>query len=253
MSKPAAYTLNAEFPVAPPAEFRIGRHYLLYARAGTMRMEAGGRQWSLPPARAALIRADVPIKVTITRPLLACSVLFDTACFDAPPADLAVFEISPLARELVLACRDWGEGAVHPPIAAQMFGTLAAVTWALSERHSPAHMPLGRSAPVERALAFTEARLVAPLTFEEVANAVAHTPRSLARHFADELGFSWGQALRRMRMIRAGEDLALTDTPVTGIALAVGYTSISAFNAAFRAFWGLNPTAYRKDIRERAF
>jgi AraC-like DNA-binding protein len=218
-----------------------------------MRLAAAGRQWSLPPARAALIRADVPIQVTITRPLLACSVLFDPARFAAPPADLAVFEISPLARELVLACKDWGGSGPQPPIAGQLFTTLAAVTWALSERQSPAHMPLGRSTPVERALAFTEARLDGALTFDAVASAVALTPRSLARRFADELGLSWGQALRRMRMIRAGEDLALTDTPVTGIAMGVGYTSISAFNAAFRAFSGVTPTAYRDDIRERAF
>lgn len=253
MDTACAFTLHREFPVSPPADFCIGRHYLLYARAGSMRLEQGGRQWSLPPARAALIRANVPIKVAIHHPLSACSVLFDPARFAPPPAELTVFEMSPLARELVLACRDWGDAAAHPPIAEQLFTTLAAVTWALSERQSRAVLPTGRSAQVQRALAHTEAHMDQPLSFDAVADAVASTPRSLARRFAAELGMPWGQVLRQMRMIRAGEDLALTTAPVTDIALSVGYGSISAFNAAFRSFSGQSPTAYRKDIRERAF
>ncbi|WP_309664594.1 AraC family transcriptional regulator [Tabrizicola sp.] len=253
MNVPPAFTVNREFPVAPPADFRIGRHYLLYARAGSMRLEQGGRQWSLPPARAALIAADVPIRVTIAHPLLACSVLFDAQRFAAPPAKLAVFEMTALARELVLACRDFGDDAVHPPIAEQLFTTLAAVTWTLSERQSPAVLPVGRSAAVQRALAFTEAHLDEALNFDDVAAAATVTPRSLSRRFADELGLPWGQALRRMRMIKAGEDLAMTGAQVTGIALSVGYSSVSAFNAAFREFSGKSPTAYRDDIRDRAF
>ena len=43
----------------------------------------------------------------------------------------------------------------------------------------------------------------------------------------------WGQVLRRMRMFKVGEDLALSGAQVTGIALSVGYGSVSAFNTAF--------------------
>jgi AraC-like DNA-binding protein len=251
--RPPAFAINQDFAVSPRTEFRVDRHYLLYARAGTMRLEQGGREWSLPPARVALIRADVPIEVTITRPLSACSVLFDAAAFDPPPSPLAVFEMSALARELVLACRNWTEGTTHPPIAARLFAALAAVTWALSARPSPAVMPIGRSAAVRRALAYSEAHLDTATSFEAVAQAAAATPRSLARRFTEELGQSWGQALRRMRMIRAAEELASSDARVTDIAMSVGYSSLSAFNAAFREFSGQTPTGYREDLRQRAF
>ncbi len=253
MTPPDAYTLHRDFPAMPRTAFQVARHYLLYARAGTMRLEHGNRQWSLPPARAALIAAGTPIHVTLSRSLSACSVLFCASAYPPPPERLSVFDISPLARELVLACRFWGETDPQPPLASTLFRTLAAVTWDLSATPGRAFMPMGSSAPVRAALAWTAERLDQPIGFVDVAAAVATTPRSLARRFQSETGMTWGQALRRMRMIRACEDLAGTDAQITEIALGVGYSSLSAFNAAFRDFSGTTPTAWRTDLRAGSF
>ena len=112
-------------------------------------------------------------------------------------------------------------------------------------------MPLGRSPALIRALALTEARLgeAAP-SFEEIAAGAAVSPRSLARRFEAELGMTWRQALRRMRMIRAVEALAASSAPITTIAFEVGYGSLSSFNAAFRDFAGVTPSAYRASFRD---
>jgi AraC-like DNA-binding protein len=48
-----------------------------------------------------------------------------------------------------------------------------------------------------------------------------------------------------MRVLRAIEELAAGETPVTRIAFTVGYGSLSAFNAAFRELTGRSPTEYR--------
>ena len=63
---------------------------------------------------------------------------------------------------------------------------------------------------------------------------------------------SWQQALRRIRLIRAVELLASTTLPVTEIAMAIGYTSLSAFNAAFRELVAMSPTQYRTSFRPPA-
>lgn len=44
---------------------------------------------------------------------------------------------------------------------------------------------------------------------------------------------SWRATLRRMQVLRAVEQPAADDTPITAIAHQVGYGSLSAFNAAF--------------------
>jgi AraC-like DNA-binding protein len=55
--------------------------------------------------------------------------------------------------------------------------------------------------------------------------------------------------LRRLRVLRAIEELAANDHSVTTVAHAVGYTSLSAFNAAFRDLTGRTPTQYRATFR----
>jgi AraC-like DNA-binding protein len=60
---------------------------------------------------------------------------------------------------------------------------------------------------------------------------------------------TWREALRRVRLTRAVELLAVGDTSVTEVALAVGYNSISAFNAAFRDLMGSSPSDYRASFR----
>ncbi len=52
-----------------------------------------------------------------------------------------------------------------------------------------------------------------------------------------------------MRVLRAVEELAAGDTPVTEIAFNVGYASLSAFNSAFRELTGRTPSAYRDGFR----
>ena len=60
---------------------------------------------------------------------------------------------------------------------------------------------------------------------------------------------TWSAVLRRMRVLRAIERLATSEDSVTTIAHAVGYTSLSAFNLAFRDLTGRTPTQYRSTFR----
>lgn len=60
---------------------------------------------------------------------------------------------------------------------------------------------------------------------------------------------TWRETLRRIRLIRAVEALASSNSSITEIALAVGYNSLSAFNAAFRDLTGKSPGEYRATFR----
>ena len=228
----------------------MDRHYLLCASAGALRLEADGQAWLLPPARAALIEAGRTIRVSVPQPATTASVLFDTAFAPPPPAPLTVFDLSPLARALVAHCAEWG-GSDEPPsaYAETLFAALAAVTWRLAERPGPVVVPAGRSPELRRALELTREGLGGRVRFEDLAAAVGLAPRSLARRFEDETGMTWRAVLRRMRVLRAIEELAAGDDPVTRIAFTVGYASLSAFNAAFRQLTGRTPSEYRASFR----
>lgn len=245
-----AYSFVRTFAPELARDLCVDRHYLLCASAGTLRLEAQGQAWLLPPARAALIEAGQPIRVSIPRPVTTASVLFDTGFAPATPAPLTVFDLNPLARALLAECRTWGER--DEPLTAYaetLFAALAAVTWRLAEQPSPAVVPAGRSPELRRALELTEQRLGGEVRFEDVAAEVGLAPRSLARRFEEETGMTWRSVLRRMRVLGAIEELAAGDTPVTEIAFMVGYTSLSAFNTAFRELTGRTPTEYRASFR----
>jgi AraC-like DNA-binding protein len=248
--EPEAYCFHRSFEPAGPSVFRMDRHYLLYAMAGTIRLEARGRRWTLTPARAALIAAGEPITISILSRLTSASVLFAPNFMPAPRQVLSVFDISPLARELIGECRQWGpESGPLSAYARQVFALLAEVVQKLAETPNPCVMPVPTSPELIRAIALTEETATAAPTFAGIARATGQSPRALARRFGEELGMTWSEALRRIRIIRAVEALAGTEAPVTEIALEVGYSSISAFNAAFRDLTGKSPTEYRASFR----
>jgi AraC-like DNA-binding protein len=245
-----AFAFARDFDEAPASELCVDRHYLLCASRGALRLEAGGSAWVLPPARAALIAAGEPIQVAIPRPVTTSSVLFDPGFVGQPPAPLTVFDLSPLARALVSECVSWPDAPEPlPAYAHSMFAALAAVAWRLAQHPSPVTVPAGQSPELRRALALTGDRLAEEVRFEEVADSVGLVPRSLARRFEDECGMTWRAVLRRMRVLRAIEELASSEAGVSAIAHAVGYTSLSAFNAAFRDLTGRTPTQYRATFR----
>ncbi len=241
-----AYSFVREFDPAPAQQLCVDRHYLLAASHGALRMEVDGTSWSLPPARAALIRAGVAIEVTIPQRVTTASVLFSTTFAPSPPANLAVVDLTPLARALITECSQWGDAdAPLDAYALAMFRALTESTWALARQPSPAHMPTGRSPEVRLALALTSERLADDPRLSDIADDVGLAPRSLARRFEQELGMTWRAALRRLRVLRAIEQLAGTDHSVTQIAMDVGYSSLSAFQAAFRDLIGQTPSEYR--------
>lgn len=246
MSELPAFCVYRDFPPEADKTVQFDRHYLLYAAKGTMRLQADGRSWTVPPARAALIAAGAPITLSIATTITCCSALFAPELYLAPKAPLRVLDMSPLARELVLACRQYGpEAKTMPADGKQLFDTLYMLACKAADAPNDMWMPVAQSKPVSAALKMTEAHLAEPLGFGAIAAQVGMSERTLARRFQDELGMPWRDCLRRLRIIRAVEALADPKRPVTQIALDVGYSSSSAFNSAFLDFTGQTPTAFR--------
>ena len=246
MGRPA-YSFVRHFEPEPARQLCVDRHYLLCASSGALRLEADGTAWTLPPARAALITAGHAIEVTIPQPVTTSSILVSTDFAPRPLAPLSVFDLTPLARLLIAECGAWDDSP--EPLSAYglaMFNALIATTWALAEHPSAARMPVGRSPETRRALSLTEQHLADNPRFDEIAANVGLTSRTLARRFEEELGMTWRAALRRMRILRAIEMLASGNESVTTIAMHVGYSSLSAFHAAFRDLTDQAPSEYRR-------
>jgi len=141
-----AFAFARIFAAAPASQLEVDRHYLLCASRGALRLEAHGKVWVLPPARAALIAAGEPIQVAIPQPVTTSSVLFDPGFAPQPPAPLTVFDLSPLARALVTECVEWPDADEPLPRTRAAFSGPWRL-WHGAWRSSPARSP---SPPVSR-------------------------------------------------------------------------------------------------------
>lgn len=70
-------------------------------------------------------------------------------------------------------------------------------------------------------------------------------PRTFSRRFVVETGLTFRDWRQRVRMLAALQMLA-ADTPVTTVALDLGYDNVSAFIAAFKRGVGTTPGRYFK-------
>jgi len=81
-------------------------------------------------------------------------------------------------------------------------------------------------------------------TLAELGRAAGASERTLSRLFRRDTGMTFPQWRGQLRLQHAMLLLA-TDSTVTAAATASGYTSTSAFIAAFRDAFGVTPAAYR--------
>jgi transcriptional regulator GlxA family with amidase domain len=87
--------------------------------------------------------------------------------------------------------------------------------------------------------------LADPLSLEDLGQLCAITPRQLERLAQAQLGESVMQFYRRLRLDKAEELLRQSGLPLSEVALAAGFASRSHFSRAFRAQFGVSPSARR--------
>jgi AraC family transcriptional regulator len=89
--------------------------------------------------------------------------------------------------------------------------------------------------------------LSAPLGVAEIARACGLSTRHVSRIFKEANGVGIGEFVARSRIALAKELLASDQHPVKEISWRCGFSSTSAFSAAFRAATNRTPRAYRHD------
>ena len=105
------------------------------------------------------------------------------------------------------------------------------------------HVPMPRDPRLARLCQKLIAEPARPVTLEALAREIHVSSRTLARMFHRELGLSFGDWLRRMRLLLSLPRLA-AGASVLSVALEHGYDSPSAFTAMFRRTMGVSPRAY---------
>jgi AraC-like DNA-binding protein/quercetin dioxygenase-like cupin family protein len=102
--------------------------------------------------------------------------------------------------------------------------------------------------PLERALHFLKDHFCEPIYASDLAKAAGVSKSRLKSQFHDGLGMPWSRYLQCYRVHMAAAMLNSSNESITETALAVGFESLSHFNATFRSIMGVSPGVYAKRI-----
>ena len=160
-------------------------------------------------------------------------------CADLP-GQPCTMRTSGLLREAITRATSWTTGPLSEPDARVAQLILDEVRTLPRERFG---LPMPRDPRLLRIARELADHPEDKRSLDEWAAWAAVTPRTLTRKFVAETGCSFGAWRQRARLMRALEMLA-AGTPVTAIALDLGYQNISAFIAMFRRSFGVTPTRF---------
>jgi AraC-like DNA-binding protein/mannose-6-phosphate isomerase-like protein (cupin superfamily) len=221
-------------------------HQLLFASSGAMTVTGDRTTWMIPPRRAVLIPAGTPHSIRMWGDVAMRSLYFPVSA-PAPVFETQtcrVIAVSPLLRELILRVADLA--ALDSRVAAE-----ARVMGVLMDELESAHIePLLLPLPSdERAQKAADWMLKNPSdgsTATELARRCGLSPRTLERLFRAETGMRFGLWRQKAKLLESVRVLVETGS-VTGAALESGYSSVSAYIAAFKQTFGCTPGAMADD------
>lgn len=91
--------------------------------------------------------------------------------------------------------------------------------------------------------------LADPLDERQIADLSGLSSRQLQRLFHEQIGESMMQFYRRIRLEKANEILQQSTLPITEVAIAAGFTSLSHFSRVFRQHFNVTPRRRRTESR----
>lgn len=216
------------------------RHQLLYPTSGVISVTTDAGTWVIPPLRAIWLPAGCPHAHAAHGPVEVCSILLpaDTTRLDTGrPTLLAV---SPLLREILLALT----ATPQPPADAR--GRLEAVIFDQLQPSSASAsylLPEPSDDRLQAIAAILRDDPGDPRTLAQLGQVAGASERTLSRLFRTNTGMSFPQWRAQLRLHAALIDLA-AQLPVGVVAHRCGYSTPSAFIAAFRHAFGVTPAAY---------
>ena len=216
---------------------------LLYPSSGVLIVSTTHGSWVVPPQRAVWLPAAVAHAHQAYGATQVRTVAFPV---DVNPLGLTqptVLSVSRLLRELIIAITD------DPARRGEEQHDLKRV--ALHQlKPAPAlqfHLPQPGDERLRDVTAILAEDPGSDRTLAELGRAVGAGERTLSRLFRAETGMTFPQWRAQLRLHHSLTLLA-SGLSVTATAIACGYSTPSAFTAAFHATFGTTPGTYRKDL-----
>jgi len=221
-------------------------HQLLFASSGAMTVTGDRTSWMIPPGRAVLIPAGIPHSIRMWGDVAMRSLYFPVSApapaFEASPC--RVISVSPLLRELILRVAEMAALDSRVAVEARLMSVLMDELDAA--QIEPLLLPLPADARARTAADDVMKNPADGATAESLARRCGLSTRTLERLFRAETGMRFGLWRQKVRLLESVRVL-VGGGSVTDAALESGYSSVSAYIAAFKQTFGCTPGAMVMD------
>jgi AraC-like DNA-binding protein len=229
---------------APGHQIKLHWHaraQFAFALEGTMRVRTARQVWIVPPTRALWIPAHTAHEVQMYSAVRMHSLYLDQSTASGMPASPAVFSVTPLLRELIVRAvmlpSNYDESGSD--------GLLMRLLTAEIRRLAPCALDL--PLPLSGDLSRLCEQVLADFSRRRPCGADARrmnvSARTLYRRFLRETGITFARWKQQARLLESIRRLA-EGTPVTAVAIDLGYESPSAFSTMFKRAVGVAPRAF---------
>ncbi len=219
-----------------------GAHQLLFASSGAMTVTGDRTSWMIPPGRAVLIPAGIPHSIRMWGEVAMRSLYFPAndpaTVFDAKTC--RVISVSSLLRELILRVAEMAALDSRVAVEARLKSVL--MDELETAQIEPLLLPLPSDVRALTAADYVLKNPAAAETVEALARRCGLGTRTLERLFRAETGMRFGLWRQKARLLESVRVLVERGS-VTEAALESGYTSVSAYIAAFKQTFGRTPGA----------
>lgn len=232
--------------LAFPRGYRIEPHahewpQLIYAVRGVISVAAGEGAWVVPPMRALWVGAGVRHALHMRGNVEMRTLYFRPDLGPTMQSPCCVIDVSPLLRELIVSIVAAGVLDDSRPSDRARFRLLLDLLLVIPER--PLALPMPTDPRARKVANVVAANIKARGTLADLARGSGASARTIERTFLAQTGMTFGRWRQQARLLEAIRLLGEA-SPVTTVALRVGYQSPSAFVAAFRRSFGRTPAQY---------
>jgi AraC-like DNA-binding protein len=221
-------------------------HQLLFASSGAMTVSTARSSWMIPTGRAVFIPARSVHAIRMWGMVEMRTLYLSPALTSFENEDCRVIEVARLLRELILRTVDRKGLDCRVTHDARIIGLLEdEIQAAMAAAKDPQlALPLPTDpralALAQHVLSHMNGAIADGASVDELAQQHGVARRTLERRFRDETGMSFGMWRQKARLLDSIRLLA-EGKSVTDAALDSGYSSVSAFIAAFKSTFGYTP------------
>jgi len=247
------FIINPQLPIIPLAidvfETQCaGKHshpraQLIYSCSGTMRVTVENHVWLVSSRQAIWVPSMQEHHVAFLKNNYVRNLFIDPSVLSSLPDTCFALDVSPFLRELILRIINFGDNYQMNSSEGRIIQV--ALDELTTIKSTNCFLPISNEPRLKKVMDELITNTSDKRTMEEFASLACTTSRTLSRLFVKEVGMTFINWRKQIRMMEAIERLEKR-VPIAQIALELGYNNTSSFIEVFRKEFGISPSNYLK-------